>query len=147
MEGVVILDSGVLLASVFPDELYSLQAVTLLDSLLEDGFALHAPMLLRYEIVASLRKAVYRTRISQADAVVRRDLLLVRKIQFYVDDTLLKRAFDIATELNQPTAYDAQYLALAEQLGCELWTADERLFNAAQSRFGFVRWLGQFKVN
>lgn len=32
--------------------------------------------------------------------------------------------------------YDAQFLALAEQLGCNLWTADED-FEKAMNRNGF----------
>ncbi len=32
--------------------------------------------------------------------------------------------------LNRAAAYDSFYLALAESLGCELWTADQRLHNA-----------------
>ena len=32
---------------------------------------------------------------------------------------------------NRAAAYDSFYLALAEGLDCELWTADERLHNAA----------------
>jgi predicted nucleic acid-binding protein len=44
--------------------------------------------------------------------------------------------------LNRPTAYDAQYLALAERLACDFWTADERLFNAASQQLPYVKWVG-----
>jgi predicted nucleic acid-binding protein len=33
--------------------------------------------------------------------------------------------------LKRVAAYDSYYLALAESRACELWTADRRLFNAA----------------
>lgn len=52
----------------------------------------------------------------------------------------------LATEYNRPTAYDAQYLALAERLSCEFWTVDERLFNGVKDRFSAIRWLGEWQT-
>jgi len=57
---------------------------------------------------------------------------------------LHNRAWQLATQLNRPTAYDAHYLALAKILDCEFWTADQRLVNAAQSTLPWVHWLGEF---
>jgi predicted nucleic acid-binding protein len=45
---------------------------------------------------------------------------------------LFDRAWALAVELDSPTTYDAVYLAAAELRRCELWTADERLANAAR---------------
>lgn len=64
-----------------------------------------------------------------------------------VDSTLTfpdlhERAWNLAAEPNRPTAYDAPYLALAEILVCEFWTADKRLYQAVQSRLPWVCWLG-----
>ena len=39
-------------------------------------------------------------------------------------------AFAWTRRLNRAAAYDSFYLALAEGLQCDLWTADRRLFNA-----------------
>jgi predicted nucleic acid-binding protein len=33
---------------------------------------------------------------------------------------------------DQPAIYDSYYLALAEQRGCDLWTADTKFFNAVK---------------
>lgn len=46
--------------------------------------------------------------------------------------------WELAQKYNRPTAYDASYLALAEDAGCELWTADGRLVKAAA---GTLPWL------
>ncbi len=35
---------------------------------------------------------------------------------------LHRRALELASQLKQGAVYDAHYLALAESLGCELWT-------------------------
>lgn len=36
--------------------------------------------------------------------------------------------------------------ALAEILGCEFWTADERLVNAAKDKLPWNRWLGDYEL-
>lgn len=45
------------------------------------------------------------------------------------DEELCLRALELAGKLGQSKAYDAIYLALAEKLVAEFWTADERLAN------------------
>ncbi|MBI3649797.1 MAG: type II toxin-antitoxin system VapC family toxin [Acidobacteria bacterium] len=42
-----------------------------------------------------------------------------------------KRVVEIARKLGRQNAYDASYLALAEKLGCELWTLDGPLYRNA----------------
>ena len=45
------------------------------------------------------------------------------------DEELSLRALELAGKLRHSKAYDAFYLALAEKLATEFWTADERLAN------------------
>jgi len=45
---------------------------------------------------------------------------------------LHKRLLEWAEWLGQARAYDSQYLALVEESGAELWTADERSRNQAR---------------
>lgn len=138
---VVVLDSGILIASVFL-ETFTLQAQHLIKQLRAEGVQLHAPSLLRYEMVAVSRKAVYRGRVTAEEGRRARDQLLRYPVTLHLDDDLLKRGYELATQYNRPTAYDAQYLALSERLGCDFWTADERMFNAVKDRFTTIRWLG-----
>lgn len=141
----VILDSGVLIASVFPETLTP-QAKQLIQQLQVDNTTFHAPILLRYEVVAVSRKAVYQGRVTPEEGLRARDRLLSYPVELYFDDDLLKRGYELATAYNRPTAYDAQYLALSERLDCPFWTADERLFNAVKDRFSGIRWLGDVKL-
>jgi predicted nucleic acid-binding protein len=43
----------------------------------------------------------------------------------------MRRAYELRANI---TAYDATYIALAETLGCELLTGDERLANSTGPR-------------
>ena len=55
---------------------------------------------------------------------------------------LLEAAFNLAVANNR-TVYDATYVALADDSGAPLLTADERLANALAARFP-IRWLGAY---
>lgn len=61
----------------------------------------------------------------------------------HVDPALSARAIELAIHFGQGAVYGAHYLALAEQLGCEFWTADERLWQAVHPTFSWAKWLGQ----
>ena len=67
--------------------------------------------------------------------------LLVDRIELRHEWHLHSRAIELATQLNQGAAYDSHYLALAEQLDCELWTADAKFFRASNSVTQRVRLL------
>ena len=146
MAALVVVDSGVALATVFEEHL-SQKASALFVSWAQENTQLHAPMLFRYEVVAVVRRALYQGRIAHQDAITARDQLLTLPVQYHVDQPLLERAFEIATEHNRPTAYDSQYLALAERLQCDFWTADEKLFNAIGAKRPAVKWLAQFELD
>jgi predicted nucleic acid-binding protein len=53
---------------------------------------------------------------------------------------VLTRAHAIAAS-TVASVYDALYVALAEQQGCELITADDKLVNNLQAQFPFIRHL------
>lgn len=61
------------------------------------------------------------------------------------DEELSLRALELAGKLGQSKAYDAFYLALAEKLIAEFWTADERLFNKCRKdlKLSWVHWIGE----
>jgi len=57
------------------------------------------------------------------------ELALSLPINLVGEVGLHQRAREIATQYKLPATYDAHYLALAEGMGIELWTADARLVN------------------
>ena len=139
----VVADSSIFLASIFQESLTP-KATAIIKFWVTTNVNLAAPSLFQYEIVAVLRKHVYQGNITLQESVKGRDILLSQPIQFLFDDDLLRRAYDLSTRFNRPTAYDSQYLAVAERLGCEFWTVDERLYNAVANDLSWVKWLNTF---
>jgi predicted nucleic acid-binding protein len=73
-----------------------------------------------------------------------RRIMLLNVYSIPPSDTLHRAALEWAERLGQARAYDAQYLALAEQSSAELWTADEKLYNRArQLGISWVHWVGE----
>ena len=66
------------------------------------------------------------------------------KIELLSPRGLLLEAWELARDFNRPTIYDTSYMALANLMGCELWTGDERLINAIGGRAAWVKWVGSY---
>ncbi len=56
-----------------------------------------------------------------------------------IDTEISLRALEFTCNHKLPASYDAHYLALAERENCELWTADERLYNSVKEQFSWVQ--------
>jgi predicted nucleic acid-binding protein len=139
-----VIDAGVLLATVLDENLTKL-GDALFARVDQENITLAAPVLFQYEIVATIRKHVYQGNLTAEEGQQSLDTVLKRSVQFYLNEALLRRAYELATQLNRPTAYDAQYLAVGEHVGCDaFWTTDKRLFNAVSQHLPWVNWLGNF---
>ena len=96
------------------------------------------------EVISAFLRAARRGRLTMDEArEAIRDLLALPFV--LCDVTLLAdRAFTIAHQ-RQQRAYDCLYVALAEREGSELWTGDERLYNALHAPYPFVRWIADYQ--
>lgn len=106
-----------------------------------------APCHLSFEVVSVIRNHVYRRSISAEAGQLAFEAFGAQNIALVHPDHLDERAWELAQQYSRPTAYDAHYLALAEMLGCELWTADRRLINALRGSLPWVKWLGEFTAS
>lgn len=97
-----------------------------------------APTLLFYEVSNALYR--YRRAGTMGPTAVQLALeaALALPITLHGDPTLHARAIQIAERFSLPAAYDAHYLALADSMGGEFWTADLRLVNAVQAELPWV---------
>jgi predicted nucleic acid-binding protein len=140
-ESLVCADAGVFIKLVVAEE-DSDRADQLWERWKEEDVEVVSPSLLFFELTSVLRKKVYRDQLSPEEGKRALNTLHRLPVQVLIPPDLHRRAWQLAARFNRPTAYDAHYLALAEMMDCELWTADRRLFNAVKDELPWVHWLG-----
>lgn len=128
------------------EEEYSDQARALVAQIADQKISVITPSLFQYELVSILRKLSHRKIISVNDGEAYLAKLLLYPMTLVFDDALHRRAYEIASQLNLPAAYDAQYLAVAERYECEFWTSDERLYNTVSADIPRIRWIAYFNL-
>lgn len=139
----VCLDSGVVLKLVLP-EADSKKAKGLWQSIVLSRQRPVAPLLFPFEVTSTLRKRTYRGDIHENYSLASLRQILSLEIKLTTFNDIHEQAWQLAKQFNRPAAYDSHYLALAEHLDCEFWTADQRLYNAVHEKLSWVRWLGDF---
>ena len=128
----IVVDANITVA-LFVNLPYSPQVEQVFRLWRKQGVHLHAPALWPAEVVSALRKMVSVGQLGSDDA--RLALASLERIPIEVvmpTPGLLDLSLVWADRLNQTVAYDAQYVALAEDLSAEFWTADQRLLNSLQ---------------
>lgn len=111
------------------------------DYIVRSTVALSAPTLFRYEITNGIWAAALRARLKPAIAREALRNLLDCDVETREPDP--ERVLDLSLK-HDVAAYDAAYLAVAESLGAELWTADRALLKATKKSLAWVRWIGEY---
>src|SRR4051794_16532172 len=92
---------------------------------------LEVPAIFAAEVTSALRAVTLRGRLSPERAAMARQRLRQTRTMAYPFGPFADRIWELRANL---TVYDAWYVALAEWLGTDLLTADERLANASGPR-------------
>jgi predicted nucleic acid-binding protein len=143
MSGVVI-DANLCLALALPLP-YSANVLRRMQTWSKDITRILVPSLWEYEITSGLRRACALGFLTPEQALIALDELLGMDLEV-IQGTLERhrRALGWAEQLGQARAYDAQYLALADELHLPFWTADRRLVNNVQHMdVDWVHWIGE----
>jgi predicted nucleic acid-binding protein len=119
------------------------RAVALYEATATTNQPIVAPTLLPLEVTNILRQRMRgQDGISLIRATEHLAAFLALPIEFHNPAGLHHEALVLADALELPATYDAHYLALAEHLGCEMWTDDQRLIRRVSTSLPFVRWIG-----
>ena len=145
MNGHVVVDAS-LAVKWLVEEDDSDKAHAILQSWVDQGMTRIAPYLMPFEVANALHRRVLRGEMNVVDSQRMIARLLESRLELRQPPNLHVRALQIASQLKQSAAYDAHYVALAESVGCELWTADERFYRAASPTVDNVRWVGNFSA-
>jgi len=136
----VIVDASVLLHAFLPDEVQP-NAMAVVRHHVSGRLHLKGPALLPYELSNAVWQAERRGRISrdQTDRIIESFANLDIEIipQYWGESLPLARRFG-------RSAYEAAYLTLAERLGEQFITGDERLYNAVKGKLDWVLWIGDY---
>jgi predicted nucleic acid-binding protein len=89
----------------------------------------YAPALMPFEVTSAIRKHVQRGLVTaeHGASAVEAFSALGHGIVLAPAEDLHARAWALAAHYQRPNLYDAYYVALAESLGCPLWSADDHL--------------------
>ncbi len=141
MSGSVVVDASLAIKWLVEED-DSDRAHAVLQSWVAQDITRIAPYLMPFEVANALHRRVLRGELNVGDSIRMIARLLASRLELHQPPDLHVRALQLASQLKQNAAYDAHYLALAESVGCELWTADERFYKAASQGVSNVRLLG-----
>ena len=143
----VVIDANIVAALVLPLP-YSDQVTRSVTAWKELGTSLYAPHLLEYEVSTILRKAVIKGWLTTEAATAAMGTVSALNIQCQLPSPELhEQALGWAERMGHSKTYDAHYLAVADRLRTELWTADRRLANGAnQAGAAWVHWIGEMDI-
>jgi predicted nucleic acid-binding protein len=131
-----VLDSSVAFKWVVA-ELHTDKALRLRDDFRNSGVDLLAPDVFPVEIAHALTRAERQRRITSAEGATFLIDVLSTPPRLFPSFPLLLRAYELSSQ-NRIGFYDCLYVALAEQEGCDLITADDRLVKNLQPQFPFI---------
>lgn len=143
MSPYVCIDASVAAKWLLPEE-YSEQALALYDDCQRTNTAVTTPPHLPIEVTNILRRRVVRGFITHAEGRQLLETFSQFSVRLVIPPRLYEKAFSLAETFNLPAVYDAHYVALAQILGCDLWTADERLLNTVGDKLPYVKWIRHY---
>ena len=135
----VVVDASVALKWVLPEK-DTQNALDLWDEWQDAAELVVAPPIFRAEVTNALHKRARRGDISHLDALEMLGSLL-GIVAIREPEGLYTSALSLSDELDMSASYDALYLALAESVRCEVWTADGPFYRSSLRRYPRVRLL------
>ena len=111
---------------------------------LKNGVELVGPPVFHTDVISVLRQQVRLKKMLSEEAEEAFSICLEIPIRIVEGSDVNRTAWRLLRDSGLTSAYDAQYLAVAETEDCPLWTADRRLVTAETGKTGRVKWLGDY---
>ncbi|NMF64220.1 PIN domain nuclease [Brasilonema octagenarum UFV-E1] len=138
MTRVLCLDTSVWIPYLVP-ETYQLQARTLVTEALSLNLRLVAPAFTWAEVGSVLRKKTRMKVITTEEAQGFFQDFCELPIDYIEEEVIRVKAWEIAERYVLPTLYDAAFIACAESVSAEFWTADVTLVRQLTPRPIYLR--------
>lgn len=145
MPKVLCLDSSVLIPYLTPEG-NSEKAEILILNAISTSIRLVAPCFAWTEVGSVLRKKVRRDLLTVEESLACFEDFQELPLEFIDHSDLRSKAWDIASQHDLPTLYDAAFLACSELCGAEFWTADQVLINSLSPCPGYIRSLSEAAI-
>ncbi len=140
----VVVDTSVAVGWVLV-EVHSGQARSLLRDWQERAIRRVVPSWFACEVANVLYRRIGQE-LTLREAQVGHRVIMDQVVVLDFEPALATRAMELALSYRQSASYDAHYLALAERLGCELWTADRQFWSSTEGTLSWFRWVGEVGV-
>ena len=135
------IDASVVLKWFLTDEEHGQKAMSLLGQYISNELNILAPSLLEYEVMNGLILAQRRGRLKEEKLLTAIDGFMNLGIKLVNLSYLYPKVMQYSKIYNR-SAYDASYLAVADEAGISLITADEGLYHVVKKDLKWVKWLG-----
>lgn len=114
---------------------------SILETWLDQRRQMVAPTVLYYEVTNALYQYKRVGQMDEEGVLKALNVVMALPVQLHGGQELHRNALRLASKHGLKATYDAHYLALAEQLGADFWTADGRLARAVQSSLPWIHLL------
>jgi predicted nucleic acid-binding protein len=146
----VVVDASVAIKLVLEEEL-SDQALALVKDTTEAGKLVIGPPLLPSEVTSAIYQRMRGGRppavtITEREAETALSRFVALGIERMEPVGLYQQAYGLARLHSLRNVYDAIYVALAQILGMELWTADRPLATTLGASSPWVKWIGTYPL-
>jgi predicted nucleic acid-binding protein len=104
----------------------------------KQNYQVFAPSLCYYEVANALHRMYKANLLTLEETNIALEDALNLDITLYSNINLHRQALKLARQIGFPAAYDAHYLALAQLLESDFYTADKKLFNSVKDLFDWI---------
>ncbi len=139
----LVVDASVAIKWFNPAEALADRANAIREDYVHGRVDLVVPAFWDYEMVNGMNKAVARGDLTAEEGRAAVQLILAVQAR-RVPLPSAGDSYELAQRY-QRSVYDSWYVALAQQVGSEFWTADRKLYHALYQQLSFVRWLGDYQ--